>query len=376
MPDHFVQSRHQVFGFVAIFLAQRNFLGRRGEFLERAESGGMRQCARAAEEQKTLAAVFFVNLVFVREIVADGGHMKIAGLDQGFHRLGDRRLHALLAVLREPRRVILEVLRVVRDFAHQGVHGPVGDGDEALRSAFDAARIAIDFDEAVGEIDGRVVLHPIGIELQPILGIAGLVIADQIANGFGLAGFGDLGGFCEIGIGFCEIFGVEAGRHAAVGRSGAIDLLDQFPVDFREPRVQRIVLGEILEIGQCDVRIEVVCAGLQDVEPAARILGRDRRLEVRIEKRRAQLGDFFFKGGRGVTGRAMCERRQAGRAQLIKGEIRQKLLRGGVVVIPATGPEQLGKREDLSVGRRIHARRDARRSSPERASGVNRSARI
>ena len=41
--------------------------------------------------------------------------------------------------------------------------------DEALRAALGAARIAIDLDEAVGEIDRRVVAHPVGAELQPVL---------------------------------------------------------------------------------------------------------------------------------------------------------------------------------------------------------------
>src|ERR1035441_345027 len=48
-----------------------------------------------AREQEAFAAVLGMDFVFVGQVVANGGHMKIAGLNQSFHRFGKRRLHAL-----------------------------------------------------------------------------------------------------------------------------------------------------------------------------------------------------------------------------------------------------------------------------------------
>ena len=60
------------------------------------------QRARAAREQEALAAVLLADFVFVGQVVADRVDVKIAGLDHRFHGLGQRRLHALLLVLRQP----------------------------------------------------------------------------------------------------------------------------------------------------------------------------------------------------------------------------------------------------------------------------------
>ena len=214
--------------------------------------------------------------------------MEIAGLDQSLNGFGERRLHALLLVLRFPRRMVLEILSVVGDLSHQGRHGFVGYRDKALRSAFGAARVAINFDEAVGEVDGGIVAHPIDVKLQPVLRIAGLVVADQIADRLGLLGLGDFSGMFQIRIRFGEIFSVQSRRHAMIGRARSIDLFHQLPIHFRQPRVQRIALREILDLRQRHAGVEIVRAGLQDVEPFARALGGDHRLEVRIEQRLAQ----------------------------------------------------------------------------------------
>jgi hypothetical protein len=104
--------------------------------------------------------------------------------------------------LRKPGGALLEILGVGGDFQHERVDAVVGDGNEALGTAFGAARVAIDFDEAVVEVDGGVVLDPVDAEANPILRVAGLIEADQVADGFGLGGLGEGGGFFEIRIGF------------------------------------------------------------------------------------------------------------------------------------------------------------------------------
>ena len=82
-----------------------------------AEPGGFVQRARAAGEQEALRAVFRVDLVFVRQVVADGGDVEIAGFDGGFDGFGDGRLYALLLIARVPGRAVFEILRVGGDFA-------------------------------------------------------------------------------------------------------------------------------------------------------------------------------------------------------------------------------------------------------------------
>ncbi len=49
------------------------------------------------------------------------------------------------------------------------------------------------------------------------------------------------------------------------------------------------MLSEILDIRKRDSEIEIVRAGLQDVEPAARTLGGDQGLEIGIEERWTEL---------------------------------------------------------------------------------------
>src|SRR5579863_8866009 len=95
------------------------------------------------------------------------------------------------------------------------------------------------------------------------------------------------------------------------------------------------MLLEILQIGQPHIRVKRVGAGLQNVEAALGTLGRDHRLEVRIEQRPTEILQFFDKR---LVSRELVERSMAsglkGRAlQLVESEIRQELLRGGVIVI-------------------------------------------
>ena len=77
----------------------------------------------AAEQQEVLCAVLLVDFVLVRQVVADRRDVEVAGLDEHFDRLDDRRLERLLLVLRVPRRLLLEVGGVLRELHHRVGHG-------------------------------------------------------------------------------------------------------------------------------------------------------------------------------------------------------------------------------------------------------------
>ena len=96
------------------FLANRDLLGGGGELFQCAESAGLPQRPRAARKKEALAAVLFADFVFVGQVVAHRADVEIAGLDHGLHRLGQRRLHSLLLVLRQPGSVVLEILGIGR----------------------------------------------------------------------------------------------------------------------------------------------------------------------------------------------------------------------------------------------------------------------
>src|SRR5205807_5904203 len=101
---------------------------------------------------------------------------------------------------------------------------------EALRAAFGAARVAVDFDEAVGKIYGGVILHPVFTELQPVGKIAGLVVANQVADDLGLLRLGELLRTGQIFVRLLQVGRVKARRDAAVWSAGAIRQLLQLAV--------------------------------------------------------------------------------------------------------------------------------------------------
>ena len=113
--------------------------------------------------------------------------------------------------------------------------------------------------------------------MDPVLGIAGLIIADQIADHLCLRGLCGLRRLLEKGIRLRQILGIEPRRYAMVRRSRAINLFHQVAIDLRQARIQRVVFGKSLQVSQGDAEIEIVRAGLEDVETSARALGGDQR---------------------------------------------------------------------------------------------------
>ena len=88
-----------------------------------------------------------------------------------------------------------------------------------MRGAFCSAGVPVNLDESVGEVDRLLVLHPVDIELNPVLVLAGLVIADEIVEDLLLARFGVDTGFGEAFVGLTQVLGVKARGNAAVGLS-------------------------------------------------------------------------------------------------------------------------------------------------------------
>ena len=88
VADDFVQRDHEAVRFHAVFCVALEPGGAGIELGVESLAGRRIEGAIAAGEKKILRSVFFVDLVFVGQIVADRGHAEIAGFDQrldGFH---------------------------------------------------------------------------------------------------------------------------------------------------------------------------------------------------------------------------------------------------------------------------------------------------
>ena len=158
---------------------------------DQSRSASSVQRATASGEQKILRAVFLMNLVFVRQIVADGSHAEVARLDQRFDRLHHGRLERRRAGTCRARAPFLKISRHSRRACVMAaVTGLSVMRHEALRTSLRPARIAIHLDEPVVEIDRRIVLHPGNSERHPLRIFARLVKANQMADRFGLLRIG------------------------------------------------------------------------------------------------------------------------------------------------------------------------------------------
>src|SRR5262245_21349867 len=293
MADHFVHGGHEIFGFLAVLRHARHLLGRGGVLLQYAAGTGRRDCVAAPGKEEVLRSILFADFVLVRQVHADRRDMEVAGFDQDLYGFNNRGLEGLLAVLRIPGRGLLEERRVLRELRHRVRDLAVGNRHEAFRAAFPAARIAIHLDEAVGEIDGGVVAYPAGAELQPVLRIAGVVVADQIGAYLRLRWAGDGPRLVEELDRLLQVRGVRAWRHAAVRRPRTVHLLaDRTVRTFHDARVERMALGKRLQILQGHAAIERVRARLNNVLARRRRLRRCGGLDVRVEDRRAQRVQF------------------------------------------------------------------------------------
>jgi hypothetical protein len=80
----------------------------------------------------------------------------------------------------------------------------------------------------------------------------------------------------------------DLGDLPAIPTADSVDLFDQTPVLFHEPRVQRVALLHALEVLHRHADVQVVGARGQNVLSGRRRLGGDGRFEVGIEEHRAQ----------------------------------------------------------------------------------------
>ena len=289
MADDFVQGRHQVLSFPAVLGVAFDLGGAGGEFRDARLTGGLVQGAAAPGEEKILGAIFFVDFVFVGQIVAHRGDGEIAGFNQRLYRLHHRRRELLAFVLRVPRSLRFEIAGIFGQFFHGRGDGLVGDGDKTLRASFRAAGVAIDLDEAVVKVHRGVVLHPRGAECHPVRVFAGLVEADERINHLGLRGFGVAASLLKAFDRLLQERGIQSGSDLAVGRAGAVDEFGKFAVRaFDHPRVQRILFLKPLQIVQTQARVKSVRTGLDRVLSSHRTLGGRHRLKRGIKKRSAQ----------------------------------------------------------------------------------------
>ena len=100
----------------------------------------------------------------------------------------------------------------------------------------------------------------------------------------------------------------------------------------------RLVIA--LQVGEPDIVVEVVGAGLQDVFAAAGRFRGDGGFEIGIEKRLLQLLEFEAELRLVADRGAVLDGLKAGGAQFLVGEIGKELLRGRLVMIPAIRPEE------------------------------------
>ena len=352
MADHLVHRREQIFRILSEPAGTLHFLRGSGKLVRHRRVARARDGVAASEQQEILRAEFFADLVFVGEVVADRVHVKVAGFNQYLDRLHDRRLKRLFLVLRVPRGLLLEVGGVLSQLDHGVGDRLVRDGHETLRAPLGAARVAIHFNEAVGEIDLRVIAHPVGAEQQPIFGIARLVEANQTGDRLRLRRIGNRSRLFQKADRLLQIDRIQAGRDLAVGRAGTIDLFPDPAVRaLRDSGIQRELFVKVLQVLERHAAIERVRAALQDVFAWRRRLRRRNRLDIRIEQGRRQLSYLALHVGRrrqrpevaiGGCEPAVLLDRQRRLEKLVGREGRQELLPGGGVVVAAVRPEKQG----------------------------------
>jgi hypothetical protein len=283
------------------------------------------------------------DALVVRQVDADGRDgARVAGLH---HHLDGHCRHALHHGLAETRgngHVVLEPLRVGGQRPDLSRLLGVAVVDDTLPRALDAAGVHVDLDEAVHRVHGRVVvLHPGDVERRAIVLATGLVEADERLEGGSEARRSHLGRVAQVADDAHDLIVVEA--------TDPVDLLDEAPVTLHQPRVQRVTLGEALEVGHHHAVVQVVGAGLQDVAPARGRLVRGHRIERRVEEHRREtrhqlLGRLARRERQSrAAGVGACDRD----GEVLLWEAQHELARRQVVIRAGVQPEEFGVARDL-----------------------------
>ena len=145
----------------------------------------------------------------------------------------------------------------------------------------------------------------------------------------------------------------------AVPSADPIHLFHQLPVAFHQPRIQRVLLLEPVEVRQRQADVQVVGAGGQDVGARARRLAGDDGIDGEVEEEglepREERVEGFAAGRRKARAGAPGSVRRGGKR---RGRAREhELARRQVVVRAGVDPEQLGVAEDLVERRALDLRR-------------------
>ena len=147
-----------------------------------------------------------------------------------------------------------------------------------------------------------------------------------------------------------------------VPAADAVDLLDELAVLLHQPRVERILLLEALEILHRHADVQVVGARREDVLARARRLVGDDRIDRADRRTSAAAASSSASSDSPALQR---ERRAAllaprgRRGKRLRRALQHELARGQVVVGAGVEPEQLRVALDLGERRGIDARRDA-----------------
>src|SRR5215813_7461176 len=125
MANHFVQCGFQVIGLFTILLLPLRFLSRRRKLLRDFAATGAAKCMTAADEKEVLGSVLLVDLILVRQVIADSRDMKIPRFDQNLDRFDHRWLKRLPFVFGIPWGFLLKIGGLLRKFCHGIRYGSV-----------------------------------------------------------------------------------------------------------------------------------------------------------------------------------------------------------------------------------------------------------
>ncbi len=244
--------------------------------------------------------------------------------------------------------MVLEPLRFGRQFLDGGRFRPVHVEHEGFPGALPAAGVEVHLGEAVDRVDRRRRVGNPGNVVRPAVALLARAVplnerAQRPRRRIGRMGYRRL----QMGDDVADL--------RIVSAADAIDLFDNAAGDLHEPGVQRIFFIEPLELFCRHTRVQIIGARREDIAAAPGRLGRDRRIERRIEEHRPQphqhLIDRFARAQR--ERRAFLGGGVYRRRKLFGRALQDELSRGEIVIGPAVGPEQLRVAFDFGAHRRL-----------------------
>ena len=207
------------------------------------------------------------------------------------------------------------------------------------------------------EVDSAAQADPGDVVGVPIGFLAGLVVADQLADDIGLRGIGLLRSQLQVRNRAVQKLRVATGGNLAVGRSGAIDLFDQAAALLDQSRIQLVFLRKSCHFGAGHAGIEIVGAGGELVLPRRRGLHGKHGLVVGVEdgtREPVQQGVERLWGISTEIG-AILESAMRGGLQFGGRELGHKFSRAVEIVVAVLYPDELGVAANFRQRSRINA---------------------